>query len=71
MRGIPYASAVESLMFAMLCTRSDICFAVGMVSRYQSEPDEHWIAVIYLSILGEQGIIWWFTKIESGTHWVY
>ena len=38
MRGIPYASAVESLMYAMLCTRPDICFAV--VSRYQSEPGE-------------------------------
>ena len=30
--GIPYASAVESLIYAMLCTRLDICFAVGMVS---------------------------------------
>ena len=40
MRGIPYASAVESLMYAMLCTRPDICFAVGMVSRYQSDPGE-------------------------------
>ena len=49
MRGIPYASAVESLMYAMLCTRSDICFAVGMVSRYQSEPgEEHWIAVKHI-----------------------
>ena len=27
MRGIPYASAVGSLMYAMLCTRPDICFA--------------------------------------------
>ena len=34
MRGISYASAVESLMYVMLCTRPDICFAVGMVSRY-------------------------------------
>ena len=33
MREIPYASAVESLMYAMLYTRPDICFAVGMVSR--------------------------------------
>ena len=40
MRGIPYASAVGSLMYAMLCTRPDICFEVGMVSRYQSEPSE-------------------------------
>ena len=33
----------------MLCTRPDICFAVGMISRYQSDPDEeHWIAVKYI-----------------------
>ena len=38
MRGIPYASAVGSLMYTMLCTRPDICFVVGMVSRYQSDP---------------------------------
>ena len=40
MRGIPYASVVGSLMCVMLCTRPDICFAVGMVSRYQSDPGE-------------------------------
>ena len=34
MRGISYASVVGSLMYAMLCTRPDICFAIGMVSRY-------------------------------------
>ena len=46
MEGIPYASLVGSLMYAMLCTRPDICFTVGMVSRYQSNPGpEHWIAV--------------------------
>ena len=49
MRGIPYASAVGSLMYAILCTRPDICFAVGMVSRYQSDPDEeHWIVVKHI-----------------------
>ena len=31
---VPYASAVGSLMYAMLCTRPDIYFAIGMVSRY-------------------------------------
>ena len=34
MRGILYASVVKSLMYVMLCTRHDICFAVGMVRRY-------------------------------------
>ena len=46
MRHIPYASAVGSLMYAMLCTRPDICYDVGIVSRYQSNPGHaHWIAV--------------------------
>jgi len=43
---IPYASAVGSLMYAMMCTTSDICFAVEMVSRYQSNPGQaHWKAI--------------------------
>ncbi|KAK4384341.1 Retrovirus-related Pol polyprotein from transposon TNT 1-94 [Sesamum angolense] len=46
MTKIPYASAVGSLMYAMMCTRPDLCFAVGMVSRYQSNPGpDHWVAV--------------------------
>ena len=32
MRQIPYDSAVGSVMYAMLCTRLDICYLVGMVS---------------------------------------
>ena len=49
MRGIPYTFAVGSLMYAMLCTRPDICFAVGMVSRYQSDPgEEHWTSVKHI-----------------------
>ncbi|KAH9681068.1 hypothetical protein KPL71_026802 [Citrus sinensis] len=46
MSRVPYASAVGSLMFAMICTRSDIAQAVGAVSRYMANPGgEHWIAV--------------------------
>ena len=30
MSRIPYASAVGSLMYAMLCTRPDICYVVGV-----------------------------------------
>ena len=49
MRRIPYASAVGSLMYAMLCTRPNICYAVGIVSRYQSNPRMgHWIAVKHI-----------------------
>jgi len=46
MQKIPYASAVGSLMYAMQCTRPDICFAVGMMGRFQSNPGPaHWTAV--------------------------
>ena len=38
MEGIPYASAVGSLMYVQTCTRPDISFAVGMLGRYQSNP---------------------------------
>ena len=45
-RKIPYAEAVGSLMYVVLCTRSDICYVVGMVSQYQSNPGpSHWTAV--------------------------
>ena len=46
MSKVPYASAVGSLMYAMVCTRPDIAQAVGMVSRFMSDPGkEHWEAV--------------------------
>ena len=49
MRQVPYASVVASLMYAMLCTRPDICYLVGMVSRYQSNPGpKHWQAVKHI-----------------------
>ncbi|KAL0533292.1 hypothetical protein IC582_030105 [Cucumis melo] len=46
MSNIPYASAVGSLMYAMLCIRPDICYSVGIVSRYQFNPGrDHQIAI--------------------------
>ena len=33
---IPYASAIGSLMYAMLCTCPNIFYVVGLVSRFQS-----------------------------------
>ena len=36
-------------MYAMLCTRLDIYFVVGMVNIYQPDPsEEHWIAVMHI-----------------------
>ena len=38
MSKVPYAEAIGNLMYAMLCTRLNVCFVVGMVSSYQSNP---------------------------------
>ena len=49
MSKIPYASAVGSLMYAMVCTRPDIAYSVGVVSRFLSNPNkEHWEAVKWI-----------------------
>lgn len=46
---IPYSSAVGSLMYAMVCTRPDITYAVGMVSHFLSNPrKEHWETVKWI-----------------------
>ena len=43
---IPYASAIGSIMYVMVCTRHDVSYALSMTSRFQSDPGEcHWIAV--------------------------
>ena len=38
MNDVPYASVLGSIMYAQVCTRPDIVFAVGMLGRYQSNP---------------------------------
>jgi hypothetical protein len=35
MKSVPHASAVKSIMYAEVCTRPDLTFMIGMLSRYQ------------------------------------
>jgi hypothetical protein len=49
MNGIPYASALGCLMYAMLFTRPDLSHAIGLLSRYQKNPgEEHWKQIKYV-----------------------
>ena len=49
MKKVSYTSVVGSLMYAMVCTRPDIAHAVGVVSRFLSNPGkEHWHAVKWI-----------------------
>lgn len=42
---VPYASLVGSSIFAMVCTRPDIAYSVGVLSRFMANPGQaHWEA---------------------------
>ncbi|KAM1543967.1 hypothetical protein PS2_013233 [Malus domestica] len=43
MSAIAYASAIGSLMYAMICTRPDIAYGVSITSRYPGS--EHWATI--------------------------
>jgi len=46
MSHVPFASAVGSIMYAMVCTRPDISHAVSVVSQYMERPGKGcWQAV--------------------------
>ena len=64
---VPYVSAVGSLMYAMLCTRLDICYVGGVVSRFQSNlGPEHWIMVKHiLKYLRRTRAIYWYIQVKT------
>ncbi|GJW47516.1 hypothetical protein Tco_0079162 [Tanacetum coccineum] len=46
MQNVPYASAVDSIMHAVRCTRPDVAFAQNITSQFQQNPgDLHWTTV--------------------------
>jgi hypothetical protein len=46
MSRVPYASAVGSLMYAIVYTRPNIAHAIGVLSRYMSKAGkEHWTTI--------------------------
>lgn len=60
MKNIPYASAVSSLMYAMVCTRPDIAHSVGVVSRFLANPGKQ-----------HQQAVKWMLRYLKGTHHYY
>ncbi len=40
------ASVIESLMYAMLCTKPDIAYAISLTNRFQSNPNlKYWTTI--------------------------
>jgi hypothetical protein len=49
MKNVSYASVVGSLMYVMVCTRSDIAHVVDVVSHFLSNPGRvHWNVVKWI-----------------------
>ena len=49
MAKVPYSSAVGSMMYAMVCTCTDISHAVSVVSRYMAHLGKaHWHVVKWM-----------------------
>ena len=69
MSRIPYASAVRSIIYAMTCTRSDVAYSLGIVSRYQSDPNENYWKIVkaifkYLRNTKDQWLIYGDTDLK-------
>ena len=48
-RKVSYASAIGSLMYAMICTRPNIAYVVGVVNGFLFNPGkEYWTAVKWI-----------------------
>ena len=49
MSHVPYASAIGSIMYVMVCTRPNISYAVSVVSRYMDRLEKiHWQAMKWI-----------------------
>ena len=69
MSRVPYSSAVSFLMYAMICSRPDLSYAMSLVSRYMANPGkEHWKAVqwIFRYLRGTSKACLKFVKIDEG-----
>ena len=69
MSRVPYSSDVGSLMYAMVCSRPDLSYAMSLVSRYMANPGkEHWKSVqwIFRYIKGTADACLKFGKTDEG-----
>ncbi|CAD6220463.1 unnamed protein product [Miscanthus lutarioriparius] len=69
MSRVLYSSVVGSLMYAMVCSRPDLSYAISLVSRYTANPGkEHWKVVqwIFRYLRGTANACLKFDKTDKG-----
>jgi hypothetical protein len=68
MKAVPYASVVESLQYAQVCTRPDLAFVTGILGRYQGNPGiDHWRMVkkALRYVQGTKGLMLTYRRSDS------
>lgn len=57
MEKVPYARAIRSVMYAMVCYLPDIAYSVSQLSKYMSKP-VLWVAMKWLlrDLSGTRGL---------------
>ena len=71
MSKVPYASAIGNLMYAMVCTRPDITYVVGVLSRFMNRPrKQNWEVVKWILryLKGSSDTCFCFTSASLKLH---
>ncbi|GJZ75245.1 retrotransposon protein, putative, ty1-copia subclass [Tanacetum coccineum] len=66
---VPYTSAIGSIMYAMTCTRTDVSFALSMVSRHQQnlgeDKDDSHLQFGWVFLLNKRAVAWKSSKQDT------
>ncbi|GJR04276.1 KH domain-containing protein HEN4-like protein [Tanacetum coccineum] len=65
MQNVPYASVVDSIMYAVRCTRPDVTFAQNITSRFQQNPE------LRVSCYTDAGYLTDADDLKSQTRYVF
>lgn len=68
MSSVLYPSGVGSLMYAMVCSRPNLAYAVSMISMFMANPGkQHWEALKWILryLKGSSEVVLWFGKNQK------
>ena len=68
MSRVPYSSVMGSLMYAMVCSRQDLAYAVSAVTYMTKPGKEHWKAVQWIMryLHGSSSVCFQFSRTRDG-----